>query len=387
MDGIDVGLLRVRLGQPVKIVELVGHAWFPVIHRFPGGELLAQWSMMPDIHCPAYLAGASHSTDEGRTWSPMYSLNNWANQCLPRPDGSLLRLPYYVYPTPAGQRRSFATDRSIIHPGGRSELEPYGMRVEGFPKDLHVQATGAAAWNFTGNPLRREGGRWITQMYGWWADQYAPGVKLPLSDVILVESADEGRSWQYVSTVARHEDIPEVAEAQRNPGEQPPEGPCEACLVELEGGELLSIYRVGNYDRWPYHASRSRDGGRTWSRPERMDGVGRVEPSVARLQNGALVLSGGRPGIELWLADDKVGRAWRAVDVRAHHNRACEDENPSWRIDPKLTQTTSYTELVEIAPNRLLLIYDRVPLGWDPVPIDSKERNMIFVMEVNVDPG
>jgi hypothetical protein len=48
-------------------------------------------------------------------------------------------------------------------------------------------------------------------------------------------------------------------------------------------------------------------------------------------------------------------------------------------------QTTSYAELVEVGPNRLLLAYDRVPCGWKPVPTDSSERNRMYVLEVDVE--
>ena len=48
-------------------------------------------------------------------------------------------------------------------------------------------------------------------------------------------------------------------------------------------------------------------------------------------------------------------------------------------------QTTSYTEMVEVEPNRLLMVYDRTPFGWNPVPPDSEERSRVFVLPINVE--
>ena len=40
--------------------------------------------------------------------------------------------------------------------------------------------------------------------------------------------------------------------------------------------------------------------------------------------------------------------------------------------------------MVEVSPNRLLLVYDRSPFGWGPVPTDSDERSRIYVLPIEV---
>jgi hypothetical protein len=86
-----------------------------------------------------------------------------------------------------------------------------------------------------------------------------------------------------------------------------------------------------------------------------------------------------------------------------HHNRWAPDA--TYRISAYPFQnlrgmnTWSYTELVEVAPNRLLLVYDRIPpdskivaygpdgpaerLSWTP-RLDSAERFRIFVLPIEV---
>lgn len=47
-------------------------------------------------------------------------------------------------------------------------------------------------------------------------------------------------------------------------------------------------------------------------------------------------------------------------------------------------RTTAYVDMAVVDANRFLIIYDRLPNGWRPVPTDSDERNRIYVMEVEV---
>ena len=77
----------------------------------------------------------------------------------------------------------------------------------------------------------------------------------------------------------------------------------------------------------------------------------------------------------------------------AHHNKWAP--GPEYVIRPETSgvralcrfrdQTTAYTELVEIEPNRLMMAYDRTPFGWQPVPADSDERSRVFVMPIDVE--
>jgi hypothetical protein len=108
------------------------------------------------------------------------------------------------------------------------------------------------------------------------------------------------------------------------------------------------------------------------------------------MQNGILALSTGRPGIFLWLTTDGRGETWQPVDILGYHNAVMGPEHHiragrGGRHPEDRHQTTSYTVMVETTPNRLLLTYDRVPFGWDPVPVDSDERNRIYVLSIDVE--
>ena len=105
-----------------------------------------------------------------------------------------------------------------------------------------------------------------------------------------------------------------------------------------------------------------------------------VQPSLAVLRDGMVVLSGGRPGLYAWVNQDGTGQDWQRLDIRAHHNATVPKE-PILRND----QSSSYTEVVRVGENELLYIYDRIPFGWGTIPRDSKETNSVWVVRLRVD--
>ena len=104
-----------------------------------------------------------------------------------------------------------------------------------------------------------------------------------------------------------------------------------------------------------------------------------VAPQLCRTGNGTLVLSTGRPGVFLWFSTDARGEQWQAVDVMAYHNRVLA---PGAQMTA--SQTTACTAMVEVAPNEVILVYDRTPLGWSPVTPSSGERSQIYMLTFRV---
>jgi hypothetical protein len=56
------------------------------------------------------------------------------------------------------------------------------------------------------------------------------------------------------------------------------------------------------------------------------------------------------------------------------------------RIDPILRpeQTSAYTELVMLDERTALLIYDRVPHGWQLIPKESADTNTVWVVRLEM---
>jgi hypothetical protein len=140
----------------------------------------------------------------------------------------------------------------------------------------------------------------------------------------------------------------------------------------------------------------SEDDGKTWSKPVNIS-PNSVEPSLAVMPGGTLALSCGRPGISVWFDAAGTGTDWQALDILAQHNasrpqdRINPDTRQAWGSVPKLLRenlrgfTSSYTELVRLDDKHLLLIYDRLGLGWNAIPDESPETNSVWVMRLKVE--
>jgi hypothetical protein len=117
------------------------------------------------------------------------------------------------------------------------------------------------------------------------------------------------------------------------------------------------------------YASRSQDMGCTWSRPEVIARSG-VLPRLLRLANGVVVLSSGRPGVQLRFCADARGATWsEPLELLPY---AHEKEQVS----------CGYTSLLATGPDRFLIIYSDFKY---PTPT-GEIRKAIKVREVIVTP-
>lgn len=257
-------------------------------------------------------------------------------------------------------------------------MEPEGVHVVDWPWPLEPNrnAQPESNWHYnlvlTGDAIKVKG-RILATAY-WWqkGEKYANG---------LLSSTDGGHTWHYYSTIATAADI--------LPQDQWPqkgfEGPDEPAMIRLAGGDLMAVFRVGSGLAWKLRRSYSHDNGRTWTKPDILPAWS-VEPKLVRMENGVIALSSGRPGVGLWLSTDPRAQSWQHIDIAAIHNRFYND--PPHRLAPldaahpeKAWQTTSYTGLVAVGNNRLLLAYDRDP---EKAPSGPEDLSRVLVMAIEV---
>jgi hypothetical protein len=377
--------VRVRLGQPRVIAQGVGHCYFPGIIRCGTGELIVSYLLAADATENQTDSGAvSISRDGGETWLAHYEVAGFGGGAEPRlvlPDGAVAKPRAYYQADPAGQQRRFVGAYERFEAGGeRYVLEPRGSCLEGFPRDVRVAEL---KWNRRTCALMQFYGQALLIDGAYLAPAYLTYDGDSRYTAVVMRSTDLGRTWRYYATLGGPDSVPGA-----------PEGPDECGLIQLADGDLMAVLRVGTRAEWPLARTYSHDGGRTWSKMDRLPAYS-VAPCLRRLQNGAIVLGTGRPGVYLWLSLDPRGERWQAVDLLAHHNaalgpehhiRAGQGYSGAGKYDPSLgDQSTAYIDMLEVAPNRLLLVYDRTPFGWDPTPADSGERNVIYVLPVEVD--
>ncbi len=213
-------------------------------------------------------------------------------------------MPYELWPASPGSKTDCVAPGTLLTKtsDGSIAAAARDVRFSNFPS-LAPYHQDVLCLLHSGNLLRLADGSLLTTLYG----------KLERDEkkwlIFSAVSNDGGFTWHYHSTVANCDDAPEAEE-----------GPNESAVQLLDNGDLLCVLRVSSNS--DFYKSYSRDGGVTWSKPTHMEGMWSVQPRLARLGNGALVLTCGRPGLFLWLCTDGKGEKWETLNLGSHQTNA-----------------------------------------------------------------
>jgi len=342
--------MTVTVSEPVRVAESKGYLWFPTLLRLHDGRLLAIMSEKADVHTNEQTGAVAWSEDDGLTWGELRKVPIYSECPVHAPDGDIL-LPNYLFP----QGESAIGAPYLFAPRDKPDLvyvkEP--LTVGGWPRpparwadilgrpDLNV-----AGFLFNGQSVPLKDGRFLATLYGFFQGDKR-------YSLVTVASRD-GRKWDFHSTVAGAD--------CKLPGA---EGPCEAALARLQDGRLMCVFRLDS--NVPYGRSYSSDDGATWTEPQAI-AARSVQPSLAVMPDGLVALSGGRPGVSVWLNPKGDGAQWQPVELLADD-----------------AKTSAYTEIIPLDERNLLCVYDRIPHGWSAIPVDSKDINSIWVVRLTID--
>jgi hypothetical protein len=372
----DVEGKKARLPSATPQFELSTKGWHPGVHHLafnvldnrrnirdfrnfavkvigPGDRLTVRvedsWRFAPGTHFNRFLPLRDgtllcldqQSSDGGRTWQR--GTGGFGNGGQQLRDGRVLGLEYSCLPV-EGQDGWYSVERSLCE-GAKVRFGKSMARVhvpEAAPARGHSLHRGPL---FMRSIVECADGSLVALMAGWFKSDTALcpyGKGRPYSRGYVCRSTDEGRTWQYLTTLG-YEQIGS-------------EGYNEGSMRRLPNGEILAVVRTGNATDLhcqdnPIMWSVSRDDGRTWSKPERT-GVDGAFPSLAVLSDGQVAMSYGRPGAMLIFSADH-GRTWT--------DPTCIDATPY----------SGYTDVVEIGPGLLLMGYGAKGY-FDPV---TKERD------------
>lgn len=171
-----------------------------------------------------------------------------------------------------------------------------------------------------------------------------------------LRSTDDGETWSYGGTIGFDPNAPFDT------------GFSEPTIVRLADDTLLSLMRSGSPgDVGSLMQSKSTDHGATWSTPQQIADFG-VDPHVIRVASGALVASSGRPGVYLLVDLTGTGDHWEQIEIY---------DGPG----------SSYTSLIEVEPNLVMLLHDESGFNHTNVPEGVPNRLYSTYVRIVPEPG
>jgi hypothetical protein len=357
--------LSVRVGKTIELTSSFCRCWFPTVHRFSNGDLMATMRMSPDeINPEGDFSAYCISKDHGLTWSRRYTMGAGANvdgawSQNPLPDGSIWQLYGWTDTKLPGDAKNlyltftqFSQSGMEIHQRRNIPLymsEPVQM-LQAELSARRVQDGGLSRV-----PSAMPWGPIIASRHGGLiAPIYFKVERDPrYYRVALLRSDDNGKTWHEGATIAAAEHGIKLWPGMGH------EGPGETGMARLTDGRLFAMFRTGS-DGFMGAAWSSNDG-HTWTSPVPLPYRG-VSPHVRRLSNGVLACSTGRPGpVAMMFSIDGTGETWsQTTSIFTDHS-------------------TCYTDFVEFEPGKLFVVYDSTPYDWGIIPLtDRNSRNAIY---------
>ncbi len=326
-------IAAIVLSAPVIVAqadkdEEWGYFQFPIIFRDNDKNLVVKWQMRSDSQSDygLDLYGRKISSDEGKTWNTLTNISAFDKERyyvelsngdvlqvkdpVPRPIGDYSSFPTAVNSSPIANT-FFFLEKDVPNELRGVYLQKW-HRFGGKVEDIHASikddkllrcaADGVMPIVWWGDINEQSDGNLIAGMYGGYY-QNSSG-EILRSSVSFYQSKDGGYQWNLVGKIPYLPIDGLDYEDYVFDGE---DGFTEPSFAILKEKEFVCVMRTSS--RTPMYRSFSKDGGINWSRPEPFTPNG-VLPSLLRLDNNVLVLTSGRPGIQLRLCIDGDGVTW-----------------------------------------------------------------------------
>ncbi len=365
-NGVNAAI--VTLSEPVIVAqaenkEIWGYFQFPVLYKADNEIIVVGWSMRADSYT-AYgdkSAGYRMSKDSGRTWEVLdgdYFMRGRGEIVLK--NGDVLQQE-----NPASKDINDYTN--FPEPVNKEPIAGYNFYLESeLPSDLqgvyfnywHMQTgkkefihsslidpnllrctiNGYMPIVWWGEIKNEKDGTLVAGVYGG-LYQNTEGDVLR-TGISFYRSNDIGKSWSLIGKIP-YQPGGKLYLFDGN------DGFTEPSFEILKNGTYLCVMRTSSST--PMYKSFSEDKGEHWTEPEAFTPNG-VKPFLFQLGNGVLVLTSGRPGVQIRFCLDGDGKIWtEPIEMMPFID---EDGNYDlWGI------TCGYTSVLKVDDNTFYLVY------------------------------
>lgn len=388
MDGKKVA--TIELSEPVMVAqanqeEEWGFFQFPNIGVDNDGTIIVSWQMKED-------SPAMYGIKSNRTYKPMMSKDKgktWRIQdkkYLVRRVGNYVRLhDGTVLQTTTPAAKNITTDIHISRSVGSKKRYNYYL-VTDLPEEfqgayIHYQKEGLSeiihATIFDPGLVRYSYDGFLSAMWkgnmkqlankaliaGVYPANYLDSLGNVLTGGIsFYQSNDLGQSWKVIGKIPFVNDG--LAVDRGGLGFEEPS------FEILNDSTFLCVMRSGAMS--PMYKTYSSDQGHTWSRPIPFTPNG-VKPCLMTLKNGILVLSSGRPGVQLRFSLDGTGSSWtEPIDMI-----------PFMNPDGSFIRDVScgYTSLIDVGNDSIYMVYS----DFTTKDLSGNPRKSIWFRKIKIE--
>lgn len=382
-------IAKIHLGEPVMVAqaeqeEKWGYFQFPNIGMAEDGTIVVSWQMKDDSPV-TYGKKSSRkyspmmSKDDGKTWMPQdkqYQLRRIGNY-IKLKNGLVLQAV-----TPAAKPVESLT-KSPRKLGGRKSYSYYvaedlpeelqgayiSFQTEDKAKIIHTKVNdpglirssydGLLSVMWKGDFKQLSDGSLVAGVYPTFYMNDNGNVQP--GGVSFYQSFDMGHNWTVIGKIPFIKDG--IADKRGGLSFDEP------AFEILADSTFLCVMRTGASS--PMYKTFSYDRGHTWTQPEPFTPNG-VKPCLMKQNNGVLVLSSGRPGIQLRFSFDGTGKKWtEPIDMVPYVN-----------ADKSYTRDVScgYTSMIEAGNDCFYIVYS----DFTTENPEGKKRKSIWVRKIKV---
>lgn len=358
------------LSKPVMVAQAAneeswGYFQSPIIYDNEDNNIIVQWQMKDDSYTTYGIQGSGFmmSRDDGETWEPLdKEYPKKRRYRVELRNGDFIQVKsvkssnitdFNCFPSPVGDTYP---DNCVFYYNSELPYELQGVYLERYnrhtkePTTIHsiIDDPTLLRQSFDnllpiiwyGDIKELNNGSLVAGMYpAYYKDSQGTVLRTTTSFYI---SSDFGYNWKLLGTISQQKD---------NQGNYCPydggDGFCEPSFEILEDGTYLCVFRSGNVA--PLFRSYSYDAGSNWTEPEAFTPNG-VLPTLLKLDNGALVLVSGRPGIQLRINPFGDGRAW-TVPIEMF---PFIDKNGNYS---HIRETCGYASVMKTSDHTFYLVY------------------------------